>query len=156
MFHLVGALLVLAGLLGIILPALPGIPMIFAGLLLSAWGDGFTHIGWPTLLVLALLTLLSFVADLLATALGVKAAGASRLALYGSVAGSVAGLFFMPVGLLAGPFVGALIGQYLHDRQLAKAARVGLYSWLGLLLGVALKLGLAAAMLLLFALGWWL
>ena len=154
-FHLLAALLVLIGLAGIVLPALPGVPVILAGLLLSAWADGFAHVGWPTLTVLGVLTLLSFLADLLATALGAKAGGASKPAIYGSLAGSVAGLFFLPVGLLAGPFLGALAGQYLHERRLGNAARVGLYTWLGLALGVALKLGLALGMLGLFALAWW-
>lgn len=155
-FHAIAVILVLLGVAGVILPALPGIPLIFAGLLLSAWADGFAHVGWPILTVLALLTAISFVVDLVATAIGAKHGGASRLAIVGSVVGSVVGLFFMPVGLLVGPFAGALIGEYLHSRRLGHATRVGLFTWLGLILGVALKLGLAFGMLLIFALGWWL
>ena len=155
-FHILAAILVLIGIAGVILPALPGIPLVFAGLLLSAWADGFANVGWPTLVILAVLTLLSFVVDVLSTAIGAKGAGASRQAIIGSLVGSVAGLFFMPVGFLAGPFLGALIGEYLHSRQLGLATKVGVATWIGLVLGVALKLALALGMLGLFALGWWL
>ncbi|MGE8219396.1 MAG: DUF456 domain-containing protein [Stenotrophomonas acidaminiphila] len=147
--YLLAAVLVLVGLAGVILPALPGLPLVFAGLLVAAWADGFAHVGWLPLVVLGALTALSIVIDVLATTLG-----AQRLALAGSVLGTVVGLFFMPVGLFAGPFVGALLGEYLHGRRLGQAARVGLGTWLGIVLGVALKLGLAVAMLGVFAVAW--
>ncbi|MCH1909313.1 DUF456 domain-containing protein [Stenotrophomonas sp. Y6] len=152
--YLLAAVLVLVGLAGVILPALPGLPLVFAGLLVAAWTDGFAHVGWLPLVVLGALTALSIVIDVLATTLGAQRLGASRLALAGSVLGTVVGLFFMPVGLFAGPFVGALLGEYLHGRRLGQAARVGLGTWLGIVLGVALKLGLAVAMLGVFAVAW--
>jgi uncharacterized protein YqgC (DUF456 family) len=154
-FHMIAVVLVLAGLAGIVLPALPGVPLVFAGLLLSAWADGFHHVGWPMLLVLAGLTLLSLLVDVAATALGAKGVGASRLAIAGALAGTVAGLFFMPIGLLAGPFVGAWLGEYWHGRHLGRATAVGLGTWLGIVLGTASKLAIALAMLVLFALAWW-
>lgn len=153
-FYLLAALLVIAGIGGIVLPALPGVPLVFAGLLLAAWVDGFAHVGWVPLLVLGVLTVVSVVLDLLATMIGAQRVGASRLALLGSLVGTVAGLFFMPIGLFAGPFLGAAIGEYLHGRQLGKATRVGFGTWLGIVLGVALKLGLVVAMLAVFALAW--
>lgn len=107
-FYLVAALLVLTGIAGIILPALPGIPLVFAGLLVAAWADGFAHVGWVPLTLLGILTLLSFAVDILATVVGAQRVGASRKALWGTVLGSIAGLFFMPIGLLAGPLLGAL------------------------------------------------
>ena len=60
----------------------------------------------------------------------------------------------MPIGLFVGPFAGALIGEYLHERNLGKATKVGLGTWLGIVLGVALKLGLAMAMIAVFAVAW--
>lgn len=152
--YLVSALLVVAGIAGIVLPALPGIPLVFLGLLLAAWADGFSHVGWPTLLVLAALTVVSFAVDIVSTVVGAQRVGASRKALWGTFIGSVAGLFFMPLGLLLGPLVGALLGEYWHGRQLGKATRVGLGTWLGIALGVALKAALVVAMLGLFAFGW--
>ncbi|MFC6839029.1 DUF456 domain-containing protein [Xanthomonas theicola] len=151
---MIAGLLVFLGLAGVVLPALPGIPLMFAGLLLAAWADGFQRVGWVMLAVLGVLTLLSFLVDFLATVFGAKRVGASPKALWGSVLGGVAGLFFMPVGLFVGPFVGALAGEYWHGRQLHRATKVGLGTWLGIVLGTAAKLALALAMVGLFAAAW--
>ncbi|AMJ55354.1 MULTISPECIES: DUF456 domain-containing protein [Stenotrophomonas] len=153
-FYLVGALLVVVGIAGIILPALPGVPLVFAGLLLAAWGEGFNRVGWVPLVVLGVLTVISVIVDVISTIAGAKKVGASKLALIGSAIGTVAGLFFMPIGLFVGPFIGALGGEYLHGRQLGQATKVGFGTWLGIVLGVALKLGLAVAMIGVFALAW--
>lgn len=160
-FYLIAALLVVVGLVGTVLPALPGLPLVYAGMLLAAWNDGFNRIGAPMLIVLGLLTLLSLGIDLWATAHGAKRVGASRLAVVGAVIGTFAGLVFGPVGLVVGPFAGALIGELLHRRSfgrehLGQAAKVGFGTWFGIVLGVALKLALAFAMIGLFALAWWL
>ncbi|WP_411851453.1 DUF456 domain-containing protein [Stenotrophomonas sp. LGBM10] len=152
--YLLATLLVLVGIAGVILPALPGIPLVFAGLLLAAWADGFAHVGWLPLTVLGLLTALSFAVDILATVVGAKRVGASRKALWGTFIGSIVGLFFMPLGLFLGPLAGALLGEYWHGRELGRSTKVGLATWLGILLGVALKLALAIAMLGLFAFAW--
>ncbi|WP_225763594.1 DUF456 domain-containing protein [Stenotrophomonas sp. Marseille-Q4652] len=152
--YLLAVLMVLAGIAGVLLPALPGIPLVFAGLLLAAWADGFEHVGWLPLVLLALLTLFSFVVDLLATVVGAKRVGASSRALWGTAVGTVAGLFFMPWGLFLGPLLGALVGEYLHGRQLGHATRVGLGTWLGILLGLACKAALVVTMLGVFAFAW--
>lgn len=149
------ALLVVVGLAGIVLPALPGVPVVFAGMLLAAWADGFERVGAATLVVLGALTVVSLGADLLATALGAKRVGASRLALVGAVVGTVVGLFFSLPGLIIGPFAGALIGELIHGRHVGQAARVGVGTWFGILLGVAMKIGLAFAMIGVFAFAWW-
>ncbi|MBW8372990.1 DUF456 domain-containing protein [Stenotrophomonas sp.] len=153
-FHLLAVLLVLVGIAGIILPALPGIPLVFAGLLLAAWADDFAHVGWLPLTVLGLLTLASFAVDILATVVGAQRVGASRKALWGTFVGSIVGLFFMPIGLFVGPLAGALLGEYWHTRELGRSTKVGLATWLGILLGFALKLALVIAMLGLFAFAW--
>jgi len=153
-FYLVGALLVLIGIAGIILPALPGVPLVFAGLLVAAWGDGFERVGWLPLVVLGVLTIISVVVDVLSTVIGAQKVGASKLALLGSAIGTVVGLFFMPIGLFVGPFAGALIGEYLHGRKLGQATKVGLGTWLGIVLGIAFKMGLAMAMVGVFAMAW--
>lgn len=153
-FYLVGALLVLIGIAGIILPALPGVPLVFAGLLVAAWGDGFERVGWLPLVALGVLTIISVVVDVLSTVIGAQKVGASKLALLGSAIGTVVGLFFMPIGLFVGPFAGALIGEYLHGRKLGQATKVGLGTWLGIVLGIAFKMGLAMAMVGVFAMAW--
>ena len=154
LYYALAVILVVVGMAGVILPALPGLPLVFAGMLVAAWAGGFQQIGWVTLVILGLLTLLSIGVDFFATLVGAKRVGASRKALLGAVIGTFAGLFFGPIGLFAGPFVGALLGELWHGREIGQAAKVGLGTWLGILLGTVLKLGLAFAMLGLFAFAW--
>ncbi len=154
LWYLLAMLLILAGLAGVVLPALPGLPLMFGGMLMAAWAGGFERIGPVALTLLGLLTVLSVVVDLLASALGARRVGAGPLAVWGAALGTFIGLWFGPLGLLLGPFLGALAGELWHTRALAHAAHVGLATWLGLLLGAVLKLALAFAMLGLFALAW--
>ncbi len=147
-------LLVLAGLAGAVLPAIPGAPLVFAGLLLAAWIDGFQRVGWFPLTVAGVLAALTFAVDLAATALGAKRVGASPLALVGAAVGTVAGLFFGLVGVVVGPFAGAAIGEYAARRDLRQAGKVGLGTWLGIVLGSAVKIGLLLAMVGVFAVAW--
>lgn len=159
LFYVLAALLVLVGIAGTVLPALPGLPLVFAGMVLAAWAGGFEQVGGGMLVVLGLLTAVSLVIDFWATAVGAKRVGASRLALVGAMLGMLFGLFLGPVGIFIGPFVGALGGELIHGRRhgiagLGHATRVGLGTWLGIVFGVVLKLTLAFAMLGLFALAW--
>ncbi|MBS0226537.1 MAG: DUF456 domain-containing protein [Proteobacteria bacterium] len=160
-FQIVAAILVLAGLVGVVLPALPGLPLVFAGLLISAWADGFHHVGAAMLVVLGLLTLVSLVVDYWAAARGAKRLGASRMATIGAALGMLVGGFLLfPVGFFLGPFIGALAGELLHRRSLTQAdlgaaTKIGIGTWLGIALGIALKLAIAGLMLGLFALDWW-
>lgn len=155
-YYVLAGLLILVGIAGTVLPALPGLPLVFAGMLLAAWAGNFQEVGWVPLLILGLLTLLSLGIDFLATSLGAKRVGASKLAVAGAVLGTFAGLFFGPVGLFAGPFVGALGGELIHGREVRQATKVGFGTWLGIVFGVVLKLGLAFAMVGLFAFAWFL
>lgn len=159
LYYAIAAVLAVIGLLGTVLPALPGLPLVFGGMLLAAWAGGFQKIGIPMLVLLGVLTLLSLAIDFFATMIGAKRVGASRKAIIGAVLGTFAGLFFGPVGLFAGPFVGALTGELLHGRSLdqrglGQAARVGIGTWVGVVFGVVLKLTLAFAMIGLFAWAW--
>jgi len=158
-YYAIAALLVVVGFLGILLPALPGLPLVFLGMLLAAWAGGFAKIGVATLVLLGILTLLSMAVDFWAAALGARRVGASRLAVIGALLGTFAGLFLGPAGLFLGPFVGALAGELVHGRRLdraglGQATRVGIATWIGMVLGIALKLMLAFAMLGLFAWAW--
>lgn len=144
-------LLVAAGLAGTILPGLPGAPLVLAGLVLAAAADGFVHTGWPTWVVLGLLGVASVGVDLLASALGAKRFGASPRALVGAALGALVGLFFGLPGLVLGPFVGAVLGEYSARRNLAQAGRAGVGTFLGLLFGAAAKAALALAMVAIFA-----
>ena len=144
---ILAVLLVLIGIAGTVLPALPGPALVFGGLLLAAWIDGFAHVGTGTLVGLGILTALTYGVDLAATAFGAKRVGASPRAIVGAALGTVVGLFFGIPGLLLGPFVGAVIGEYTVRRKLGEAGRAGLGAWLGIVLGVAAKLAVIFSML---------
>lgn len=155
-YYTIAVILVLVGLAGTILPVIPGLPLMFAGMLLGAWAGGFAQIGAVTLTILGLLTLFALAMDFWVTAMGAKRVGASKQAIIGASVGTFVGLFFGVWGLFLGPFAGAAIGELQHQRHLRQAARVGIGTWIGLLFGVVLKLALACTMLGIFALGWFL
>jgi uncharacterized protein len=144
--------LMLVGLAGIVLPALPGVPLLFAGMVVAASIDDFERIGWITLTVLGALTAISFVVDLVAGALGAKRVGASSRAIWGASIGTIVGIFFGIPGLLLGPFVGAVVGELSTHGRIDQAGRVGVATWVGLILGTLVKLALACSMLGIFAL----
>ncbi len=156
LFWLLAAILVLVGIAGTILPALPGVPFVFMGLLVAAWIGDFQRIGWPTLTILALLTALAIAAEFVASLLGAKRAGASKLALVGAAIGSIVGLFFGLIGILVFPFIGAVLGEFVARERLGQAAKVGLATWLGMLLGALAKLSLAITMLGVFVIAYFL
>ena len=144
---LLAAVMVLAGLAGSVLPALPGVPLVFGGLLVAAWADDFQRVGWITLTFLGLLTALSFVIDLAATAMGAKRVGATRLAVVGAAVGALFGIFLGIPGLILGPFVGAVAGELMSHGKIKQAGRVGVATWVGLLFGTLAKLALVFTML---------
>jgi uncharacterized protein len=144
-------LLVIVGIVGTILPALPGAPLVFGGLLLAAYADGFHRVGAFTLIVLGVLTVVAVAADYAATALGAKRAGASAKAIVGAAIGTLIGVFFALPGLIFGPFIGAVIGEYIARRDLEQAGRAGLGTWIGLVIGTAIKIAVVFTMLGTFA-----
>ena len=152
LLYLVSAILILAGLAGTVLPALPGLPLVFAGMLLAAWADHFTRISGWTVGLLAVLTLVSVAVDVAATALGARRVGAGKLAMWGAAIGTFAGIFFGIPGLLLGPFLGAVVAELIGGRKLAHASKIGFGTWMGLALGTALKMALAFTMLGIFVL----
>jgi uncharacterized protein len=143
--------LVVTGVAGLVLPAMPGAPLLFAGLGVAAWAEDFAFVGWGTLVVLAVLALLTYVVDFAATAFGAKRFGASKRAILGAVIGGVVGLFFGLPGVVVGPFAGAVIGELSAQRGLHAATRAGIGATIGLAFGVAAKLALAFSMLGVFA-----
>ena len=145
--YLLAGALILLGLAGTILPALPGVPLMFAGMLLAAWADDFKQVPVWVVVLLGLLTLVSLALDVMASTLGAKRAGASKKALVGAALGTLVGMFFSIPGLLLGPFVGAVAGELAGGREWRAASKVGFATWLGIVVGAALKLALAFAML---------
>jgi len=147
---LAGAL-VIAGLVGVVLPALPGTVLIFAGLLLAAWADHFTRVGGVTLAIIGVIGVASYGVDFVAAALGTKRLGASPQAMTGAALGTIAGLFFGLPGIVFGPFAGAVVGELTVNRDFKSAGRAGLAAWVGFVIGMAIKVGMAFLMLAIFA-----
>ena len=148
---ILAATLVLTGLVGVVLPALPGTPLIFLGLLVAAWIDDFQRVSGLTVAILGALAALAWLVDFVAASLGAKRAGASGLAVVGAVLGTVAGLFFGFVGLLFGPLLGAVTGELIAGRDSSQATKAGLATWVGLVFGIAAKVTLAFTMIGVFA-----
>ena len=139
--------LILLGLAGTVLPALPGVTLIFGGVALAAWIDDFARIPVWLLVLLGVLTAMAWIVEHAAAAVGAKRAGASRLAVIGAVVGTLAGIFSGLWGLLFMPLAGAAIGEYIAQRDLRRAGKVGIATWIGLLLGTAAKVAIAFAMI---------
>jgi len=152
LWYVLAVVLIVVGFVGTIVPALPGVPLVFAGMFVAAWADGFQHVGVWWLVGLGVLTLIALAVDFLAGLAGAKRVGASRTALIGAAVGTIVGIFFGIPGLLLGPFLGALIGELVAGGTLKRATGVGVGAWIGFLIGTVLKLGVCFAMLGLFAL----
>lgn len=140
-------ILVGAGLAGLLLPLVPGAPLLFGGLLLAAWIEDFQYVGPGTLVALGVMAALTWVCDAAGTAFGAKRYGASKRAVVGAAIGSVVGLFFGLPGILLGPFIGAVIGELSTRPNIFAATRSGIGAAIGLAIAVAAKLALGFAMI---------
>lgn len=154
LWWLLSVLLIIAGLAGTVLPALPGTALILAGIVLGAWIDHFERVGPAMLTLIGALAVAAWILDYVAGLLGAKRAGASRLAIAGAVLGTVAGLLMGIVGVLFMPLVGAAIGEYLERRDQRRALHVGISTWLGIMAGLLAKVVLGLMMIGLFIVAW--
>jgi uncharacterized protein YqgC (DUF456 family) len=143
-------ILMVVGIAGLALPALPGAPLLFCGLVIAAWAENFAYVGTWTIITLGILALLTYPVDILAGALGAKKFGASKRAMAGAAIGAVIGIFFGIPGILLGPFIGALVGELTQRRQLQAAGLSGIGATFGFLLGAAAKFAIAFTMIGLF------
>ena len=138
-----GAALVLVGFIGSILPIIPGPPISWAGLLLLKWTDYVNDHGaayentlWILLFFVVLVTILDYVVPIM----GTKKYGGSKRGVWGATIGVIVGLFFGPLGIIIGPFLGAYIGEITTGKKEREALRAAWGSFMGFLLGVGLKL----------------
>ncbi len=148
----VASLLFLAGLVGTILPVLPGVALIWAGMLVYGLIAGFEELSVSFFVIQALLALLVTAVDYLFSAMGSRYFGGSRAALWGAAGGLLVGLFFFPIGLLIGPFLGAAVAELLYKGKADQAFRSGLGASLGFWVALPVKLGVEAAMITWFVL----
>jgi uncharacterized protein YqgC (DUF456 family) len=136
---IVSSLFILLGLVGCLLPVLPGPPLSYVGLLLlhfTSWVDVATS----TLIWLAFFAVLVTVLDYVIPIYGTKKFGGSKQGQWGATIGLIVGLFFGPLGIILGPFVGALVGEFIIGRSSQEAFKSAFGSFLGFLTGVVLKL----------------
>lgn len=138
--------LIVVGIAGTVLPALPGVVFVFGGIVLAAWIDDFARISGWTVGVLAVLAAIGFVVDYVAGALSAQRAGATKLGLLGAALGTVAGVVTGLWGLVFMPLAGAAIGEFIAHRDALRAGRVGVATWIGLLVGAVAKLAIVFTM----------
>ena len=143
--------MVVVGLLGIVMPALPGHLLILAGLILAAWADGFQHVSGWTLGVIAAVAIASYGIDFVSAAVTTRKIGASPRAMVGAALGTLGGFFLGLPGLIIGPFVGAVIGELTATKDLRQAGRAGVAATIGFAIGTAVKVAFAFVMIAIFA-----
>ncbi len=143
--------LIVLGIAGTVLPALPGTLFVLLGIFIGAWIDDFTRVGWVTLAVITVLAVIAWALDYVAGVMGARKVGASKLAVVGAAVGTVAGIFMGFVGVLFMPLVGAAVGEFMARRDHGQAMKVGVATWLGLMLGMLAKVVLAFVMVGIFA-----
>lgn len=143
---IIAVALIVIGVVGTVVPAVPGVVLVFAGMALGAWIDDFARIHVWVLAVVGALTAIAWIVDFAAGALGAKRVGASGRAVVGAAVGTIVGIFTGLWGLVFMPLVGAAIGEYSAQRDLRRAGKVGVATWIGLLLGTAVKIAIVFAM----------
>lgn len=145
---IIGLILAIAGMVGCILPIIPGPILSFCALMLLSWIKNWQIFSQTFLVVMGILTALLIVLDYVAPALGAKKYGASRRGLWGSAIGMIIGIFFIPPwGMIVGAFIGALVGELASGKSSRKAFRAGWGILLGNVLGIGLKLAFTAVVL---------
>ena len=131
-------LLLVAGIAGCVLPLLPGPPLAYAGMLLLHLTDK-VHFTTPHLVIRLVVVIVLLVVDYITPLLGSKYSGGTSFGNRGCMAGTLLGLFFMPWGVIVGPFIGAVVGEMLGGQDLSHAIRAGIGTLLGFLFGTLLK-----------------
>lgn len=141
-----GILLVTGGILGSVLPFLPGPPLSYAGLLLLHFTEKH-QFGTRFLIIWAIITAITYLIDYFIPIWGTKRFGGSKQGIWGSIIGLVAGIFFFPpFGIIIGPFAGAVIGELMAGKDSSAAFRAGFGSFVGFLLGTLIQLVAAGLM----------
>lgn len=134
-----GCLLMFLGIIGCIIPALPGPPISYLGLLLMHFTSR-VELSSGFLITWAVITFIVTILDYIIPAWGTKKSGGSRYGVWGSILGLIVGIFFGPIGIIAGPFVGAVLGELVSGKRGKETLKAGFGSFLGFMSAVVLKL----------------
>jgi uncharacterized protein YqgC (DUF456 family) len=146
LLYVLGAAALAAGIAGVVLPAIPGSALLVLGAVLVAWAEGFTRVSRWTVAACAAIGLAIWVVDLAAGILGAKAFGASKWAILGAGLGLLVGMFLGLPGIVLGPAIGAIVLEYARDPNFERALKAGFGAFLGFVLGSAVKVSLAFAL----------
>jgi len=134
-----GVLVMVLGIGLLAIPAVPAVGIIYSGVALLAWADGFTRIGWASLSVMLVLAIVGSLADNVATLFGARKAGASGWGVAGAAIGMLAGIPFGLPGIVLGPAVGAFALEFARNPDVRRAATAGLGGFVGFVLGIVAK-----------------
>ena len=140
-------MLFLTGLLGSVIPVLPGPPLVFLGIFIYAWHTEFEIISWGWLGFFAGLTGVGVIIDYVFSTLAPRKVKASWWAVLGAVVGLCVGVFFSLPGIVLGPLAGAILFEWIHTRRMDRSMMAGISTVIGLIAGTAVKLGIAVTML---------
>lgn len=143
-------IMVVVGFLGSLLPLLPGVPVLFAGLLLAAWEQGFSKVSVVTMVVIGVLAFAAWAVDFFGSLVTAKKVGASKQAMWGVAIGALFGFVGGVVGLILGPAIGAIIGELIAHKDSLRATTVGIAAGLGFILAMVAKTILVVVMLIVF------
>ncbi len=138
LFFIIAFVLIVLGIVGCIVPMLPGTPLSYAGILLLHFTNQ-VQFTTTQLIVWLIVVIILQVLDYITPMLGSKYSGGTTYGNRGCIAGTIVGLFFMPWGIIMGPFLGAVIGEMLGGRDLEHALKAGIGSMIGFVLGTLLK-----------------
>ena len=136
---ILGAICLLIGILGCVLPVLPGVPLAYCGLLLLHATDK-VQFSWQFLVIWVVVTIVVQVLDSVVPIWGTKKFGGSKMGVWGSTLGLLVGLFFGPWGIVLGPFLGAVVFELIDGKNTRLALKAGWGSFVGLMTGTILKL----------------
>ena len=141
-------MLLLVGVAGTIFPVIPALPLMLGGAWLLAYAQNYTVMASGSLIVLGLIAAFGFAMDFVAGLLGAKYTGASKQALWGSLIGGLVGIFMGLFGMIFAPLIGAMIGEFMAKQDLLRASKVGIGTFVGIIVGTVAKIGAALAMIL--------
>lgn len=146
-------MVMLAGIAGTAIPIIPGVPLVFIAIFAYGYYEGFQNVNSTYLLIMGALTFISVLADYLSSYLGARHFGSSKKGQIGAIIGAVLGIFVLPpAGILAGPFIGAVIGEIIDGKEGLRAMYTGLGAAIGVFSGILIKLLIAIIMFLSFLL----
>ncbi len=147
---ILAAIMVVVGFLGSLLPLLPGVPLLFGGLLLAAWHESFVQVSVMTMVIIAVLAIVAWAVDFFGSMVTAKKAGASKQAMWGVALGAIFGFAGGPIGLIIGPAIGAIVGELIAHQDSLRATTVGLAAGLGFIVSTIAKIILVVIMMIIF------